>query len=360
MEEFNLNRANELARVMYEESSPDYVPRNLTEALNPKFELDAFSYGGETSELFELGFTEDELLGFGYFASIRRRVVVNNKTFLCACDGAHRSGKTRNTAAASCFIDPTFFKDMHRRFIFEPEELYKGIDYLQEKEIRGGIHIVDEAGATLAASEWYEDFSKAISEMFQIIGYLNPIVYFIAPIRDFQLSSIRKMQHAYWKFSRPNNDFTYLKPYELSYSSTYKKTFNMSPVIVIEGVQKHINRIRMDMPPKDLTEAYDLIEVPRKDQMKEAFGERIKQGKAREVKIKKDPKAIVDFIVENYKANESYLNKRSEVGNISLDTEYLRYKFDLPMSIAKGVKKDAEKIIREKEEVEAMKRPKVA
>ena len=113
----------------------------------------------------------------------------------------------------------------------------------------------------------------------------------------------------------------------------------------------------MDMPPADLTEAYDLIEVPRKDEMRKAFGERIRQGKAREVKIKKDPAAIIDFVVEQYSTNEAFLNKRSEKDEVSLDVEYLKYKFDLPTSIAKGIKKDAEIKINLALEVERMKNP---
>jgi hypothetical protein len=329
----------------------------LQAALEPKYELSGFSYGGDSDELFSLGYTEEELLGIAYFASIRRRVVVNNKTFLCAVDGSHRAGKTINTCAAATFIDPTFYKDMAHRFIYEPEQLSNGINYLQKKGIRGGVYIVDEAGATIAAGDWYEDFSKAISEMFQIIGYLNPIVFFIAPIRDFQLSSIRKMQHAYWKFSRPNNEYTYLKPYELSYSSTYKKTFNTRPIVMMNGVQKHIERIKMTMPPKELTHDYDLIEIPRKDALRKGFDERIRQGKAREVKIKKDPEAIIKFVVENYSTNPSYQNKRSEAEAVSLDMEYLRYKFDLPTSIAKGIKKDAETQIQHALQIERLKNP---
>ena len=313
----------------------------------PKYELGGFIYE-DSKDFFQYGYTEEELLGIAYFASIRRRVVVNNKTWLCAVDGSHRSGKTLGVCAAASLIDPTFQKNFYNRFIYDPQQLFSEIENLRKNDIRGGVIAVDEAGASLSAMDWYEDWSKAISEMFQVIGYLNPIVFFIAPVRDFVNSPIRKMQHAYWKFSRPSNEYTILKPYELSYSSTYKKTFNLRPNVTFNGIQKAIDRIKMPLPPRQIIDQYEEFEKPRKDELLRGFGDRIKQSKAKEVKIKKDPRAIVDYIQENYDTNTAFKGKRSLPDEIQLDLNYIRYKFDLPLQIAQGVKKDAEREINKK------------
>jgi hypothetical protein len=102
------------------------------------------------------------------------------------------------------------------------------------------------------------------------------------------------------------------------------------------------------LPPREIIDQYEAFEKPRKDELLRSFGDRIKQSKAKEVKIKKDPRAIVDYIKDNFESNPAFKGKRSLPDEIQLDLNYIRYKFDLPLQIAQGVKKDAERDINAK------------
>jgi len=315
-------------------------------AYEPQYEAEAFVYDGDVS-IYEYGLTEEQIMGMAYLKSIRSRVVYGNKTWLCAADGPHRAGKSLSVCTASLIMDSSFEKNMFNRFIFEPRQLYDEMEKIRRNGVKGAVIAVDEAGASLSAMDWYEQWAKAVSEMFMIIGYLNPIVFFIAPVRDFVNSPIRKMQHAYWKFNRPNTNrgYTFLKPYELSYSSTYKKTFNKRPTVKFNGVSKIIDKIRFGLPPTDIIRQYEEIETPRKDKLLVKFGEEIKQSETRAVKIEQNPQKIIDHIADQY---HMYENRQSKPDKVALDPDIIRYRFNVPNNLAKYIRTEAERKIVEK------------
>lgn len=286
-----------------------------------------------------------DLIAMKYFKNIREHVILKKFTHLASFDGRHRSGKSITASTIGHLIDPTFWRDYEQRLVQDPKEFVDAVEFIAKQNIRGAVIQVDEAGVSMASSDWYERWLKTISKMVQMFGYLYLIVFFVAPLKDFVDSRIRKMFHSYYKVERFNNEYSIISPYRLKYSSIRNKWYYKSPIVNFQGERIVLNRIRFGKPPQDIIDRYEAIANQRKKEMLAGFIEDMKKDEARETRQELDIDKIINKVVQNY---PNYESKRSKPDNPTLEQVKIEFGFRLTNRQAKYVKYEAETMLRNK------------
>lgn len=313
----------------------------------PIWKAKAFAWHQEKMDLTKYGYTQDELLGLAYLKGIRREVVDKHFTWLCSISGRHRAGKSLAACAAGALWDSTFMDNFEERVIYEPKDLLVLLKKLRQERTIGAVILIDEAGQSVSAMDWFERWQKAISKATMILGYIYPIILFNAPIRDFINSPLRKMFHAHWEVTRFSNDFCSIRPYEVKHSTTYKKPFWSKPRIDISGQQITLGQIRMSIAPDIIKDRYQKLEGFEKDKLLDTFEEDISTADVLEAKQKLDPNAVVRSVVEKY---QIYQSKTSKPEKVILDPRIIRFRFNIPADMAQFIRTEAERVLMENRE----------
>lgn len=306
----------------------------------PKWEFSQFLTLSE--ELRELPLSQQEIVGLAYLKSCRDTVIKRGFSYLASFDGRHRSGKSIAAVTLGSLWDQTFYDNMETRIVQDHKEFADVLEGIDKRGLRGAVMMVDEAGTSMSSADWYENFMKAISKSVQVLGYLRPIILFVAPVKDFVDSRLRKMFHAYYKVERSNLQYSFLTPYNLKFNSIYRKTFYKKPVVKIMGETRVVSRIRLTAPP-DIIKRYSELELNRKPEMMKQFYKDIRQQELKEQKQDFDFEKAVDYVVRNYAA---FTTKRSTDNNIILDQDMIWVKLKITNRLAKMVKREAEAKIR--------------
>jgi len=296
----------------------------------------------------ELKIAHEELLAIAYLKHLRDHVVKNKFSFMASFDGRHRSAKSVTACTIGCLWDSTFEQQFEHRIVQDHLEFMDAIDSLDRNGIKGGVIMVDEAGISMASTDWYEQFMKTITKTMQMFGYLLPVVLFVAPTKDFVDSRIRKMFHAYYKMERYNNDYTTITPYNVKYNTIFNKWFYKKPVLRLNGQEIILKRIKFGLPPPFITERYQALEITRKAKMKDGFMRDIRQAQVADQKKEVDIDKMVNFVIERYGLYES---KSSSPDDIRLDE--IKLEFGLKSAgvtsrSAKYIKMESERIIKER------------
>jgi len=289
---------------------------------------------------------QEELLAMAYIKSCRDNVISKGFSFLGSIDGRHRSGKSITAATLGYMWDSTFWKYFESRIIQDHKEFIDAVDKLEKNKIKGGVIMVDEAGIVMSSADWYEKWMKTITQMVQMFGYLCPVVLFVAPVKDFVDSRLRRMFHAYYKINRYTMQETTITPYNLKYNTIANKWFYKKPVIDINGQQITLNRIRLSKPPDFLLERYKNLELQRKSRMFDKFIADIHRGEIRETKKEFNIDAAIDRVIENHKI---YASKRSKPTDIILDQTKIEFSFNTTNRKAKYIKNEAERKLTDKQ-----------
>ncbi|MDD3906521.1 MAG: hypothetical protein PHS46_08395, partial [Candidatus Omnitrophica bacterium] len=87
------------------------------------------------------------------------------------------------------------------------------------------------------------------------------------------------------------------------------------------------------------------LELSRKSVMLDKFMAEMRRSEAKEVKKERNIAKVIDFVAANYRLFES---KRSKPQDVILDENTIEYNQEIPHRLAKYVKNEAEKRIRDK------------
>jgi len=301
-------------------------------------------------DLTDIPFTEEELIGVAYLKSVRDEVVKRKFSYLASFDGRHRSGKSIGAASLADIWDPKFFDEMQYRIVQHHTEFADVLERIEKSGQKGAVIMVDEAGASMGSSDWYEGWMKNLSKSVMVLGYLLPIILFVAPVKDFVDARLRKMFHAYYKVDRPtdhgNRTFSYLTPYRMKYNSIYKKPYHQKPIIRIMGEKKTVKRLKL-FASSQVVERYAELELHRKPKMLEEFYKGIRHQEVKKQREMPNIEEIANFVVKNYKSFEAETSKPEK---IVIDGDLVKANYtNLTFRLANTVKKKAQKILSEKQ-----------
>lgn len=308
----------------------------------PVYELSgAFSWDEPPYDpLLKIGVTEQQMLGLAFIRNIRETVIGRDFSFICTLDGRHRSGKSTMAILVSSLLDKTFMENFKMRVVYTPNQLLAAIQDLDAKGIRGGCIVVDEAGVSLSADSYFESFSKVLAKVFNVFGYLNPVVFLCLPISSDVLAKVRRLNHAYWSCSRYSKEFSVITPYDLKFNSVYQKTFFKKPVILIGGRQVHLKRVVIGKPPEWLIAKYQELSLIQKPLAIKELADQFKATELKSVKKTLDIEQLIDAVMKDQK---NYLAKRSTPDNPNIDTTAVRFRLKVPNEMAKHIKGEVER-----------------
>lgn len=294
---------------------------------------------------------QEEMIAMAYLKHTRDFVVKKGFSFLGSFDGRHRSGKSMGAITFAHIWDPTFYKSFEQRIVQNHIEFMNAIEGIADQDIRGGVIVVDEAGVSMGSDQFWETWLRTLTKTVQMFGFLFPVILFVAPVKDFVDSRLRKMFHAYYRVERNNTQYSVITPYNLKFSSMRSKWYYKKPVVRIGNSEIIVNRLLLHKPPEYLLERYTNLEKARKKIMLDQFIEEMKKSEVKKERKEVDLDSLIQNVVKNWRVYES---KRSKPDDISLDTNKLQFRLKITGRMAGYVKAEAEERINK--EMEKMKK----
>lgn len=289
--------------------------------------------------------TTPEMLALAYIKHKRDYVMRGGFSLLNNFAGRHRAGKSIFAACMGALWDEDFLKNMESRIVQDHREFLDTIEKFDSHHIRGGVIMVDEAGVSMGSSDWFELWMKALTKTVQTFGYLHPVINFVAPVRDFIDSRLRRMSHTYIEMSRYNNEYSVATPYDMKYSTIRNKYYYAKPIIKMDGRRIRLRKITFSMPPDSFMERYQRIEQSRKPEMLASLRNDLAKSEIKKQKDEVDLDAVVQMVAKN---QTLYASKRSKPDNIILDENKIEFGQKVPQRLAKYIKGQAEGILKRK------------
>lgn len=287
--------------------------------------------------------TTPEMLALAYIKHKRDYVMRGGFSLLNNFAGRHRAGKSIFSACMGSLWDSDFLMNMEARIVQDHKEFLDLIERFDSHHIRGGVIMVDEAGVSMGSSDWFENWMKALTKTVQTFGYLHPVVNFVAPVRDFIDSRLRRMSHTYIEMSRYNNEYSVATPYDMKYSTIRNKYYYAKPIIKMDGRRIRLRRILFSMPPASFMERYANIEQARKPEMMASLRSDLAKSEIKKQKDEVDLEKVVAMVAKNYTLYES---KRSKPDAIILDENKIEFGHKVPQRLAKYIKGQAEGLLK--------------
>lgn len=233
----------------------------------------AFMFPPQSEITMHYGISDEQYIGLFHFRRQIQHVKNVGFTLIAHFDGRHRSGKSLAAITIASIYDRTFWPNFEDRVVHSPEAFLKAIEDIKNNNINGGVIVVDEAGATMASTSWFEAMSQAISKSVQILGYLHIIIFFVSPIKDFLLSGLKKMTNVYIHVKRYDRQESKLFIYNVSYNAIRGKIFHRHPTVSMFGELRTLNSIRLRAIPKWIMKRYQALEKGRKSNMLDVLKE---------------------------------------------------------------------------------------
>lgn len=298
-----------------------------------------------------------ELMVVTWLYGLRNEVVGMNKSLIVGVSGKHRSGKSLTAFVISKILDPTFWPRYKQRVVQTPAQFMEEIEYIRKNNIHGACIVIDEGGVLAPSEAFYEEWYKMLNQAIQISGWLNPIIFFCAVIRDNIGSKIRKLFHMQIKARRYGMNSTSLKVLELDYDDLRNKLKNKRPKIRVAGRRYMMNTIQFGRCPEYVEMAYRSLTEPVKAEMMEKFAKNIvdagnapsedkkKKGRGAPV-MEYDYDGSLKKLLESYK---DYLIPNPKMGGkIILDQYKIKRNLSIPFRGAEEVKREAERVLNAK------------
>lgn len=325
------------------EQSPITTPIEVASKPIPLEEMfnNTYFIADQTAQTFQsLGnYNRQEMLGMAYWASLRYKIKHVGLTYLASFDGRHRSGKSVAASTVGWLFDKTFADYYENRLVQEPRDFIEILERIREDEIKGAVIQVDEAGVSMASTDWFERWMKALTKTMQVFGYLHPIVLFVAPIKDFVDARLRKMFHAYYSVSRFSNDFSVVVPYDAHYNTVRQKYYYKKPLVRFAGTKVKLDRLILGKPPEFIMKRYQDYEMSIKPAMLQSFADDIRKGEIKAVKEAPDMDAIIVKVCES---PDLFSSKRYTKTDPILDAERIEFFYKIPTRMARYVKRESE------------------
>lgn len=311
-----------------------------------KFELGNYMYIPQLEEVeATYNISDEEILGLAYLKKKRDDLITRKFSWLVAFDGRHRSGKSVSAIMIAIMFDKTFWRNFESRIVHTPEQVLEQFEIIADNDIHGACVIIDEAGASLAGSDWYEKVQKSILKTVQIFGRYNPCIFMVSPVKELISGGMRKMFHSYFKIDRYDNERSYITPYETYYSGIRGKYMNKKPQLTILGQKITLSRIAITKPPEEILTRYAELEKGRKEMLMKEFRLDVQIGELKKQRDVVDDDAQIEYIMKNQKI---FASPRWKPNDPMFDPDVIKNRLHVPLSKAKYYKLTAERKIRSK------------
>jgi hypothetical protein len=297
---------------------------------------------------------DPRILSILYFRHIYRRVHDYKFNFLGFLTGKHRVGKSLNAVNFGTVLDSTFLDNLEDRVAYYASDFTRALKQIRDKHIIGGVVIWDEAGVGVPAREWYNTSNKAIGMTLQVFGRYRPIVFFVTQDMSYIDSQARKLFHGFYEVSRVKNDYSLVKPFNVSYDKKSNKIFFQYSRLFMpngdaQGSKLVLKKIKIKRPMKEVEDAYEYHSAEFKDIIMNQMQERTEQYEKGRISKKKLTVEEIVQDLQGHKEDPVYLAKRSHEDNIIFDRDAVRIKYNIPDAQARFIKKQAELIANEEE-----------
>lgn len=326
---------------------PPEVLRNVRESYltMPIWKANAFTFEGEYNSTALTSRRLEELLALAYLKSVRRTVVGTGLSYLSSFSGRHRSGKSVTASLWAHMWDSTFLPYFETRIVQSPQDFVRAMEIVIKDNVKGAAFVIDEAGATMASTDWYEKWIRALTKTLQICGMLKPMILFVAPNRDFIVSGMRKLIIAEHYLERTHTDYTTIKAYHVKYSTIKHNYYYKKPMVRIADTTYQLNRIHQHAPPDWFLARYKAHTEPKKVDMMSAFSDVVKSSVA-----DKDQDQEPDYesiIKDVFQKKEIFLGRTMRDGTPTIDQAALEIHFKLRPKFSKYIKERVERLIKE-------------
>lgn len=258
------------------------------------------------------------------------------------------SGKSVTACAEAYMWDHTFWPYFETRIVQSPKEFVSSMRTVIDEKIYGAAFVIDEAGATMASSDWYEKWIKAITKTLQICGMLRPMILFVAPSREYIVSGMRRLIIAENFLERFSNEYSNINVYHVKYSTMRQKYYYKKPVVRIAGQTIQLKRILFHKPPDWFIDRYKMITEPHKTTMMENFAQDVERSMSEsEAPDKPDYESMIEDILT--KVPVFIKDRVGKDGFPVIDQTTIEIQYGIRSKYAKYVKERVERGIREKE-----------
>jgi len=283
--------------------------------------------------------SQRSLLGILYFRKWREEVIYNDKSLLVMGEGRHRSAKSTTWVTIACLMDKTFWKYFEHRIVQTPREFMSALDVIEKEGIKGAVIVVDEAGVSMDSGSWYEEWMKCLEKTVMVFGFLNPIIFFCAPQKDFISSKLRKMAHYYAKFARYNKMETTVKIYDMEWNTILKDYVYRKPDVSLFGQRIRIRKFYITKPPQIIIDRYKALERKRKPIIINELSKDIERSETARKLSANDLKGLIDDVAANY---ERFASRITKDGFVILDVNIIAYNLKVDEQVAKKIKSMAQ------------------
>jgi hypothetical protein len=265
--------------------------------------------------------------------------------------GRHRVGKSTNAIVFAHLLDKTFKENFEDRIVYSAEQFMYALEIIRKKEIIGGAVIWDEAGVGLPSREWYAVSNKAINYALQTLGYLRPIIYFVAPDISYVDSQVRKLFHAFYEVNRSTKEYSIIKPFTLSYDKKTGKIYYIYPKYLrrhrqgIYGNTIVPVRFVIPYPPNWILQRYEEHSKPWKDAIQERMqklAKSVHHEGSHFANMTNDERAA--WLKENYDTHPD-LVREQKVGSVKFDQDMVKDLMGVTFREARIVAKKTEGMI---------------
>lgn len=286
---------------------------------------------------------EAHVIALAYWRHQRAQVMDTGLSMLGSWAGRHRSGKSVWASTAGYLMDPTFWPNYEERVIRDHRQFLDVWEGIDRKKIYGAVVQVDEAGVSMGSDDWYETWLKEISKMMQMFGYLRPVVFFCAPLKNLVASKIRNMFQNYYEVQRFSRKYSVLSPYDMGYNAFKNKPMYKHPRLTILDRKIYVSRITLH-PPEFILERYQALEGERKPEMLKSFKEEVLRSEAQGQKREVDLDKAIDYVTKNIKLFEG---ERSKPDNPIVNAIHVSFFFKVPSRTAQYIADMAKRRIKE-------------
>jgi hypothetical protein len=271
----------------------------------PPYNLGAFGLDSSIQELQLCGYTEARLAAISFFKGLYREVVINDKSFLGGFEGPHRVGKSTDASWFGFLLDRTFWEYYQERLVIEPIDIMKAITNIEKHKIHGAVIQIEEAGIGMASADRYETAQKVLEKTIQAIGWLNPILIFIAPMSTFINAKARKMFHMTFDIRRYDRISNRVYPRELYMIKTKSGVVfgRKCPVLNYMGERKQLTDILVSKPPPFIIERYEELAGQRKPELLKKLSSDLQAAQRQSMKETRDINTVISGVVEMTKKN---------------------------------------------------------
>lgn len=249
----------------------------------------------------------------------------------------HNTGKSVSACLFGHYLDHSFWPNFEHRVIQSPYQFMTCMENIIKDEVIGASIVVDEAGTTFSAGDWYEKWMKTIQKFLQVCGLLKPIILFVAPNREFIVSGMRKLIVAEHHMKKYDKQFSRMSCYNVKYNFMKKGDpyFFRRPVIRIGGQTITLKHINVFEPPAWFVDRYkNLTESDKKSRLTAWTAEVQKIISNQEDEGEPDYDALIEEI---WQKKEIYFGRLSRDGTQKMDQTQLEIHYKLKPKHAKYI-----------------------